>query len=54
MYIGTTSVVIGNMFSQINFMGFATPMSNFWDVAEKACIADKMGGTNPEKCVVKK
>jgi hypothetical protein len=29
------------------------PTSDIWTVAEGACIADKLGGVNPDKCARK-
>jgi hypothetical protein len=32
------------------FLGLAVPMSDVWQVAADACIADQLGGENAAKC----
>jgi S1-C subfamily serine protease len=32
------------------FLSFSVPMSDVWTVAENACLASELGGTDPAKC----
>ena len=46
VYLGVVSMVA----PRATFIGLAVPMSDVWEVAAEACIADKLGGENAARC----
>ncbi len=53
-FLGITTMYInGTQGEPLTFMGLVVPMEDVWTVAEAACIATDLGGTNPTKCPAK-